>query len=77
MYSTRRTITYMLYGADFSHRVVYLRVRDAEQLLEEMSRAGVRYVYVDVASAHRKAGMEAAVQAGRLKQLNPHLYVIP
>lgn len=77
LYSTRRTVTYMLYGADFSRRVVYVRVRDAEELLQEMARAGVKYVYADVASLHRQAALESMVKAGRLRQLNSHLYVVP
>jgi hypothetical protein len=74
VYSTMRSVSYMYYRADFSRNVVYLRVRNAAEMKEEMARRGVRYVYIDVSSPHRKADVQAMVDAGRLRLLTGQLY---
>jgi hypothetical protein len=76
VYSTVRSITYILYSPDFSRRVVYLRVSNAEEMMERMKREGIRYVYVDVSSAHRKQQILDLVQESRLRSLNERLYVL-
>jgi len=74
VYATRRTRTFMLYGPDFSRKVVYLRVRNAEEMREEMARQGIKYVYVNVESIARKAGIQALVDASELTKISPRLY---
>lgn len=74
LYATLRSPAYMFYGADFSRRVVTLRVRNAEEMREEMVRQGVRYVYVDLASFHRRAALAAMVDAGTIRALTSNLY---
>jgi hypothetical protein len=75
VYATRRTRTFMLYGADFARKVVYLRVRNAEEMREEMARQGIKYVYVNVESSFaRKAGIQALVDASELAMISPRLY---
>jgi hypothetical protein len=74
LYSTLRTTVYMFYGPDFSRRIVYLRVRNAAEMREEMVRQGVRYVYVDLRSHHRKADIDAMVKAGTLRALTANLH---
>ncbi len=68
---------YLLYGPDFSRRVVYLRPVDDRDLVERMRRAGIRLLYAAPASASQVQIVEEAVRDGRLKALGGHVYGLP
>jgi hypothetical protein len=76
VYATIRASEYSMYGPDYSRRVIHLRVRDADEMVAEMVRQNVRYVYVAVASHHRKAQIAELVRTSRLRALNENLYVL-
>ncbi|HLF91966.1 MAG TPA: hypothetical protein VJB14_00760, partial [Planctomycetota bacterium] len=68
---------YLLYGTDFSRRVVYLRPKDDRELMEGMRREGLRLLYAAPASALQAQIVEEALRDGRLKALGGRLYGVP
>lgn len=76
VYATRRTYTYLLYGPDYSHRVVYLRVSGPEEVAPAMERLGLRAVHVRL-TPRRMYDFEDLVGRGRFRKLTSELYSLP
>src|SRR6185436_1802359 len=58
---------YLLYGADYSHRVLYLREESLTDLLSTLDREGVRYFYVAQKPDARKPLFREGVERGSLR----------
>ncbi|MFN3484666.1 MAG: hypothetical protein ACK44W_04185 [Planctomycetota bacterium] len=74
-FADNRNIAYLLYRPDYSSRVVYLRARSAEGLVQEMEDAGVRYVYAAPASIENHEILKGLSESGRLRVLKGRFYV--
>lgn len=58
---------YLLYGADYSHRVLYLRDESLPLLLASLDREGVRFFYVAQKPDARKPLFQEGVEHGMLR----------
>jgi len=68
--------SYLLYGPDFSRRVVYLRSTSAPGLMDAMKRHGLRALYGAPSSPAEGAVLEECEQRGWLRRTAKHVYVI-
>jgi hypothetical protein len=71
-----RDIGYLLYGPDLKRRVVYLRPASGEDLIGQMERANVFYLYASVSSADNLDIMAHCERQGRLRHLAGRFYVL-
>jgi hypothetical protein len=76
VYATLRSKTYLMYGPDFSRRVLYLRVAGPEELAAEMERRGVRFVYVNILR-RVQYDFEELVRKGRFRDLGEGYFALP
>ncbi len=76
VYATLRSPVYLLYGPDFSRRVVYLRVSGPDRLAEEMERRSLRYVYIYILQ-RPTYDLEELVKAGRLRRTGKRIFFLP
>jgi hypothetical protein len=71
-YAESTRSAYLLYGPDFSRRVVYLRVQTADELLREMERRGLRLLH----SGTRMGIVGECLDRGRLSPLVGPFYAL-
>jgi hypothetical protein len=76
VYAARRFPIYLLYGPDFSRKVVFLRSRSPEDLAQEMERQGLRFVYVNL-NRRPAYDFEDLVRKGRFRALGEGYYALP
>jgi hypothetical protein len=69
-FASNRGSVYCLYGPDFSRRVVYLRSRSAETLIEDMKQFGLRTLCTPPLDEHEKQIVEACVRLGNLRRVS-------
>jgi hypothetical protein len=62
-----RNVAYLLYRPDYSTRVVYLGSKDAGEMVADMRRAGLRYVYCAFSETWREEDLRLAVERGALR----------
>jgi len=72
-----RARSYLLYGPDFSRRVVYLRPQSQEDLEETLRLFGIRYLYAAPANADQRAMLDGAVGTLEMRLLGKHVYGPP
>ncbi len=73
-YVDNRNLAYLLYRADFTREVVYLRGKTADELLEELDRRQVATLYASAASLEHAGVLEEARRRGRLRKLGNRIY---
>ncbi len=68
---------YLLYGPDYSRRVVHIRGHTAETIRGEMEQAGARWLYAARDNPPREGVLEECLRRGFLRQAQGRLYVRP
>jgi hypothetical protein len=76
VYATLRSPIYLLYGPDFSRRVVYLRLSGPDALVPELERRSLRRAYVHLLR-RPTYDLEDLVRRGRLRRLNERFFELP
>jgi hypothetical protein len=72
----KRGESYLLYGPDFSRRVIYLQANSSIQLIGQMRAARTRLLYASSTTAKRDALLETAVREGYLDHQEGRLYAL-
>jgi hypothetical protein len=69
-----RAKAYLLYGPDFSRKVVYLRPTSSSDLIETLQRSGVEHLYAAPVTIRDETLLGECVQRGRLKRVGGSFY---
>jgi hypothetical protein len=65
---------YLLYGPDFSRKVIYLRASSADELLRRMRESNLRQLFASPSSSLQSSVLSEAVLSGRLRPSSPSIY---
>jgi hypothetical protein len=68
--------SYLLYGPDFSRKVLYLRAQTAEELISQMKLAGVSTCYCKPRTARQAEVLRDALEGGGLVPLKGSFYAL-
>ena len=69
-----RNLAYALYRPDFSRKVVYCRTPTANELLSQLDREGVTYLYAASTSLAHAAVLNEAQQRGQLIKVGSRMF---
>lgn len=71
-----RNLAYLLYRSDYSREVVYLRATSVDDLLLELERNQIQFLYAASASIGHAGILEEAQQRGRISKVGNRIYVL-
>lgn len=67
---------YLLYGPDFSRKVVYLRASTAAELVGEIRKANLRRIYASPSSSLQNEVLREAMLSGKLRPSSASIYIL-
>jgi hypothetical protein len=72
-----RARSYLLYGPDFSRRVVYLRPESTQDFLNQLRQSGARAVYFEPSSTVQQELLSSLLAQKKLEPLRNSFYRVP